>query len=55
MDVFSRKIVGWSMDDTMTAKLVQDALNAAVLTRKDAFGLLHHSDRGVQYTSSAYR
>ncbi|MCX5690067.1 MAG: IS3 family transposase, partial [Planctomycetota bacterium] len=51
----SRKIVGWSMDDTMTAKLVQDALNAAFLTRKDAFGLLHHSDRGVQYTSSAYR
>ena len=55
MDLFSRKIVGWSMDDTMTAKLVQDALNAALLTRKDAFGLLHHSDRGVQYTSSAYR
>lgn len=55
MDFYSRKIVGWSMNDTMTTELVEDAFNAAVFTRKDAFGLLHHSDRGVQYTSGRYR
>ena len=55
MDLFSRKIVGWSMDATMTTKLVEDALDSAVLSRKPAFGLLHHSDRGVQYTSGRYR
>ena len=55
MDLFSRRIVGWSMNDSMTSKLVEDAFNAALLTRKDAFGLLHHSDRGVQYTSTRYR
>jgi putative transposase len=55
MDLFSRKIVGWSIDDTMTAELVESAFNAAVSSRKNAFGLLHHSDRGVQYTSRRYR
>lgn len=55
MDLFSRKIVGWSMDDTMTTDLVESAFRAAVFTRKPAFGLLHHSDRGVQYTSERYR
>jgi transposase InsO family protein len=55
MDLFSRRIVGWSMDDTMTTTLVEDAFNAAILSRKPAFGLLHHSDRGVQYTSGRYR
>jgi len=55
MDLFSRKIVGWSMDATMTTKLVEDALASAVLSRKPAFGLLHYSDRGVQYTSGRYR
>ena len=55
MDLFSRKIVGWNMDDNLTATLVQDAMNAALFTRKNAFGLMHHSDRGVQYTSSPYR
>jgi putative transposase len=55
MDLYSRKIVGWSMDDTMTTQLTEDAFNAAVLSRKPAFGLLHHSDRGVQYTSGRYR
>jgi putative transposase len=55
MDLFSRRIVGWSMDDTMTTRLVEDAFNSAVTSRKPAFGLLHHSDRGVQYTSSRYR
>jgi putative transposase len=55
MDLCSRKIVGWSMDDTMTSELVESAFTAAVSARKDALGLLHHSDRGVQYTSARYR
>lgn len=55
MDLFSRKIVGWSMKDTMATELVEDALNAALLTRQPSSGLLHHSDRGVQYTSGSYR
>lgn len=55
MDLYSRKIVGWSMDDTMTTDLVERAFNAALLSRKPAPGLLHHSDRGVQYTSGRYR
>lgn len=55
MDLYSRKIVGWSLDDTMTTTLVEDAFHAAILSRKPAFGLLHHSDRGVQYTSARYR
>lgn len=55
MDLCSRRIVGWSMDDTMTTKLAEDALNAALSSRKPSLPLLHHSDRGVQYTSSRYR
>ena len=55
MDLFSRKIVGWSMDDSMTTALVQGAFDAALLQRKDSSPLLHHSDRGVQYTSGRYR
>lgn len=60
MDLFSRKIVGWSIDHTMTTDLVEKALDAAIRTRRPAAGaggagLLHHSDRGVQYTSQRYR
>lgn len=55
MDLFSRKIVGWSMDDTMTTDLVESAFHAALLHRKPSSPLLHHSDRGVQYTSGRYR
>lgn len=55
MDLYSRKIVGWSMSDSMTTALVEDAFNAALSSRTAAFGLLHHSDRGVQYTSGRYR
>jgi putative transposase len=55
MDLYSRRIIGWSMDDSMTTGLVENALIAALSSRKAAFGLLHHSDRGVQYTSSRYR
>lgn len=55
MDLFSRRIVGWSMHAAMTTELVERAFNAALSSRKCAFGLLHHSDRGVQYTSGRYR
>ena len=55
MDLFSRKIVGWSMSDSLSTQLVERAMHVALLSRKPAFGLLHHSDRGVQYTSERYR
>lgn len=55
LDLFSRKIVGWAMDKTMTTALVTDALAMALQQRKPAPGLLHHSDRGSQYASLAYQ
>jgi transposase InsO family protein len=54
-DVFSRKIVGWAMDDHLETELVTAALHMALTQRCPAAGLLHHSDRGSQYTSAAYR
>jgi putative transposase len=51
MDLFSRKIVGWSMRDTLEAEIVSDALAMAVARRRPAAGVVHHSDRGSQYTS----
>jgi putative transposase len=51
LDLFSRRVVGWSMQATMTAQLVTDALTMAVWRRGDVDALLHHSDRGSQYTS----
>ena len=48
MDMFSRKIVGWSMRDDLKAELVVDALAMAVCRRKPPAGLVHHSDRGSQ-------
>jgi len=53
-DVFSRRIVGWSMRDDLRAELVLDALGMAVAQRKAAPGLVAHSDHGSQYTSLAY-
>jgi transposase InsO family protein len=55
MDLFSRKIVGWSMQDHLRVELVSDALLMALANRKPAPGLLHHSDRGVQYASEDYQ
>jgi putative transposase len=56
VDLFSRKIVGWSMSTSLATKLVSDALRVAIETRRpDAQQLLHHSDRGCQYTSDAYQ
>jgi putative transposase len=54
MDLFSRKIVGWSLDKTMTTKLILDAFNMAVATRGCEPGLILHSDQGVQYRASDY-
>ena len=55
MDLCSRRVVGWSMSNSMETKLVRDALTMAVKARRPAANLLHHSDRGVQYTSREYR
>lgn len=49
LDVWSRSIVGWSMSSTLHAKVALDALEIAVRKRKPPRGLVHHSDRGVQY------
>ena len=55
IDLYSRKVVGWSMDDTMKVSLVNDALEMAVKRRKPAKGLVWHTDRGSQYASYAHR
>lgn len=54
-DLFSRKIVGWSMDQSMTSRLVVDALDMALRRRLPDKGLLAHSDRGSQYASDHYQ
>lgn len=55
MDLCTRRIVGWSMAGHMRTDLVADALKMAVARRGRHDGLLHHSDRGVQYASDDYR
>ena len=55
LDLFSRKIVGLSMEERMTADLVLKALEQAVLHREPQAGLIHHSDKGSQYTSSNFQ
>ena len=55
IDLFSRKVVGWSMGSRMKAQLVCDALTMAIWQRKPKAGLIHHSDRGSQYASKAFR
>lgn len=54
MDVCSRKIVGWAMREDLKAELVVDALGMAIARRRPKPGLVHHSDRGSQYTSLAF-
>jgi putative transposase len=54
IDLCSRMIVGWSMDAHMKTSLVTDALKMAIARRSPKEGLLHHGDRGVQYTSDDY-
>ena len=55
LDLYSRRIVGWSMQDSMTSQLVADALMMAVWRRGKPVALLHHSDRGSQYTSEHFQ
>lgn len=55
IDLCTRRIVGWSMADHMRTDLVADALRMALANRNPAAGLLHHSDRGVQYASDEYQ
>jgi transposase InsO family protein len=55
MDLCSRKIVGWSVRPSLHTTLVREALQQAWLLRRPAAGLLHHSDRGCQYASSAFQ
>jgi putative transposase len=55
LDLFSRRIVGWSMRTQMTADLVTDALTMALWRRGKPRELLHHSDRGSQYTSEQHQ
>ena len=55
MDLCSRKIVGWAMDERMTTDLVARALHMALCRRQPVPGLLHHSDRGAQYASHEYQ
>ena len=51
IDVFSRKVVGWSIDDTMETRIILDALNMAVARRNPGTGLIGHSDIGSKYAS----
>ena len=56
IDLFSRKVVGWAMSDSLATPLVNKALRHAIESRRPKHGeLLHHSDRGCQYTSDAYQ
>lgn len=55
MDLYSRAIVGWSVSSRMESGLPSTALNMALRERRPAAGLIHHSDRGMQYTSEAYQ
>lgn len=54
LDLFSRRVVGWATADHLRSELACDALRMALTHRRPRGGLLHHSDRGVQYASDAY-
>ena len=54
LDAFSRKVVGWALDDHLEARLTLAALDLAIEARDPPPGLVHHSDRGVQYASAEY-
>jgi len=55
LDVFNRKIVGWSIDSKLSHELLADALHKALRQRKPEAGVMFHSDRGTQYASYAFR
>jgi len=54
LDAFSRRVIGWALDRTLEAELTLQALRMALARRRPAPGLVHHSDRGVQYASRDY-
>jgi putative transposase len=54
LDAFSRRVLGWALDQRLDAGLAVAALRQAIDLRQPAPGLVHHSDRGVQYASNAY-
>jgi len=55
MDLHTRKIVGWSMRERLYTEIALEALNMAIERQRPAPGLIHHSDRGIQYAAEAYR
>ncbi len=55
LDLFSRRLVGWAMDEHMPDELTQEALEMAILQRRPPDQLLHHADQGSQYTSDEYQ
>lgn len=55
LDLFSRRVIGWSMANHLRTSLVMDALEMALASRQPEEGLIHHSDRGCQYTSAMYQ
>ena len=55
LDMHTRKIVGWSMRETLHTEIALDALSMAIERQRPAPGLIHHSDRGIQYAAEAYR
>jgi len=55
LDLYTRRIVGWAMADHLRAELPLAALRMAISAQRPGAGLIHHSDRGVQYASSEYR
>jgi transposase InsO family protein len=55
IDLFSRQVVGWSMNKRMTIKLIMDALQMAIGRRSPALSLVFHSDRGSQYCSNNFQ
>jgi putative transposase len=54
LDAFSRKVIGWALDRTLAARLATAALQAALAARKPPPGVVHHSDRGIQYACAEY-
>lgn len=55
IDLYSRKVVGWALDSNMRTELCMEALRRALAARRPPEGLVHHSDRGSQYSSDAYQ
>jgi len=55
LDLYSRAVIGWAMEERITGELATQALQMALWRRKPGRGVLHHSDRGVQYACGSYQ